>query len=121
AVNWADLRWPLPVGLGQALVGRRVLRFARRAKYILMRVEGGRTLLWHLGMSGRVTLTPPGETPPPLAHEHVVIETEGGWRVGFVDPRRFGSLDLMETDREATHPRLAELGPEPLDEAFTPA
>jgi formamidopyrimidine-DNA glycosylase len=121
AVNRADLRWPLPPGLGQALVGRRVLGFARRGKYILMRIEGGRTLLWHLGMSGRVTLTAPDETPPEAAHEHVVIETERGWRVGFVDPRRFGSLDLMDTDKEATHARLAALGPEPLDDAFTPA
>lgn len=121
AVNRADLRWPLPPGLGQALVGRRVLGFARRAKYILMRMEGGRTVLWHLGMSGRVTLTAPGDIPPLLAHEHVVIGTERGWRVGFVDPRRFGSLDLMETAAEAAHPRLAALGPEPLDEAFTPA
>ncbi len=121
AVNRADLRWPLPPGLGQALVGKRVIGFARRAKYILMRIEGGRTLLWHLGMSGRVTLSAPGETPPAVAHEHVVIETERGWRVGFVDPRRFGSLDLMDTDKEVSHPRLAELGPEPLDEAFTPA
>ncbi|MFN6999955.1 bifunctional DNA-formamidopyrimidine glycosylase/DNA-(apurinic or apyrimidinic site) lyase [Elioraea tepidiphila] len=120
AVNRADLRWPLPPGLGQALVGRRVIGFARRGKYILMRIEGGRTLLWHLGMSGRVTLTAPGEMPPETPHEHVVIETERGWRVGFVDPRRFGSLDLMDTDKEATHPRLAALGPEPLDEAFTP-
>lgn len=121
AVKRADLRWPLPPGLGQALVGRRVLGFARRAKYILMRIEGGRTVLWHLGMSGRVTLTAPGETAPPAAHEHVVIETGSGWRVGFVDPRRFGSLDLMDTDKEAIHPRLAELGPEPLDAAFTPS
>lgn len=121
AVSRADLRWPLPPGLGQALIGKRVVRFARRAKYILMRVEGGRTLLWHLGMSGRVRLSAPGETPPAVPHEHVVIETERGWRVGFVDPRRFGSLDLMDTDKEAEHPRLAELGPEPLDETFTPS
>ena len=121
AVRRADLRWPVPPGLRQALVGKRVVGFARRGKYILMRVEGGLTLLWHLGMSGRVRLTAPGETPPPAAHEHVVIETERGWRVGLVDPRRFGSLDLMDTAKECAHPRLAELGPEPLDEAFTPA
>lgn len=121
AVNRADLRWTLPPGFGQALVGRRVLGFARRGKYILMRIEGGRTLLWHLGMSGRVRLAAPGERVEPVAHEHVVIETGSGWRVGFVDPRRFGGLDLLDTDREAAHPRLARLGPEPLDCAFTPA
>jgi formamidopyrimidine-DNA glycosylase len=115
----ADLRWTLP-DLAP-LAGRRVLGLARRAKYILIRLEGGLTLLLHLGMSGRIVLSPPGSNAPPPPHEHVVFETDEGWRAGFVDPRRFGSLDLMRTGEEASHPRLAGLGPEPLDEAFTPA
>ena len=45
--------------------------------------------------------------------------TAGG--VGFVDPRRFGSVDLVPTAQEEQHRLLAELGPEPLDAAFTPA
>ena len=52
-------------------------------------------------------------------HEHVVLETDDGWRVGFVDPRRFGSVDLVPTAREEEHRLLAGLGPEPLDEAFS--
>ncbi|MCS6855804.1 MAG: DNA-formamidopyrimidine glycosylase, partial [Elioraea sp.] len=117
----ADLRWTVPPGFAQALAGRRILGFGRRGKTILMRLEGGLTVLWHLGMSGRLRLSGPGEPVSPVPHEHVVMETEEGWRVGFVDPRRFGSLDLVETAREAEHPRLAALGPEPLDEGFTPA
>jgi formamidopyrimidine-DNA glycosylase len=117
----ADLRWPLPRGLADAASGRRVTGFARRAKYILMRLEGGLTLILHLGMSGRIVLSPPGSNAPPPPHEHVVFETGEGWRAGFVDPRRFGSLDLVATAAEAAHPRLAGLGPEPLDPGFTPA
>ncbi|MCS6921679.1 MAG: bifunctional DNA-formamidopyrimidine glycosylase/DNA-(apurinic or apyrimidinic site) lyase [Elioraea sp.] len=116
-----DLRWPIPPLFAEALQGRRILGFGRRGKTILMRLEGGLTVLWHLGMSGRLRLSAPDEAASPVPHEHVVIETEDGWRVGFVDPRRFGSLDLVPTAHEADHPRLAGLGPEPRDAAFTPA
>lgn len=116
-----DLRWPIPPGFAEALQGRRILGFSRRGKTILMRLEGKLTVLWHLGMSGRLRLSAREEAALPVPHEHVVIETEDGWRVGFVDPRRFGSLDLVPTAHEADHPRLAGLGPEPLDAAFTPA
>jgi formamidopyrimidine-DNA glycosylase len=117
-LNRADLRWPFPPGLAQRLTGARVEGFRRRAKYILMRLDGADTLLLHLGMSGRMLLRPmPATAPTP--HEHLVIETDDGWRVGFVDPRRFGSIDLVRTNDEDTHRLLRGLGPEPLDEAFS--
>src|SRR5690606_356337 len=37
------------------------------------------------------------------------------------DARRFGSLDLLETERLAEWPQFAALGPEPLGEELTPA
>jgi formamidopyrimidine-DNA glycosylase len=60
-----------------------------------------------------------GHNAPPEAHEHLVLTTDHGWRVGFVDPRRFGSIDLVATGREDEHRLLRGLGPEPLDDAFT--
>ena len=115
-----DLRWPLPEGLQTRLTGARVNGFRRRGKYILMRLAGGDSVLLHLGMSGRMVLTPlrPNQPTP---HEHLVLETDDGWRLGFVDPRRFGSVDLVPTREEDTHRLLADLGPEPLDPAFSPA
>lgn len=115
-----DLRWKLPANLAQRLTGARVLGFRRRGKYILMRLDGGDSMLLHLGMSGRMVLTPgiPNQT---TMHEHLVLETDDGWRVGFVDPRRFGSVDLVPTKQEDHHRLLAELGPEPLEPGFTPA
>jgi formamidopyrimidine-DNA glycosylase len=138
-VRRADLRFPFPPGLARRIEGRRVLSFRRRAKYMLMRLEGGESLLIHLGMSGRMVARAAGAAPlarlgpqgtasdarghnaPPEAHEHLVLATEHGWRVGFVDPRRFGSLDLVASAAEDAHRLLAGLGPEPLDGAFTPA
>ncbi|WP_428493646.1 bifunctional DNA-formamidopyrimidine glycosylase/DNA-(apurinic or apyrimidinic site) lyase [Rhodopila sp.] len=127
-----DMRWPLPPGLAATLTGARVTSFRRRAKYILMRLDNGWSVLLHLGMSGRMLLEPvghpggrPGGGPEGrnaiTLHEHLELETDDGWRVGFVDPRRFGSVDLVETEREDRHRLLAGLGPEPLDETFSPA
>ena len=102
------------------LTGAEVIGFRRRAKYILMRLDSGWSVLIHLGMSGRMLVEPVGRNDITL-HEHIELETDDGWRVGFVDPRRFGSVDLIETDREDQHRLLAGLGPEPLDDAFSVA
>ena len=119
-IRRADLRWPIPAGLSGELAGSRVLGFRRRGKYILMRLERDRSLLIHLGMSGRLNLTRPGVEPvdAPPAHEHAVLTTDDGWRVALVDPRRFGSLDLVPTSKEDAHWLLAGLGPEPLEPEF---
>ena len=45
-----DLRFPLPVDLGEKLKGRHIISVDRRAKYLLIRLSGGLILLSHLGM-----------------------------------------------------------------------
>ncbi len=120
----ADLRWAMPPDLALRLTGARVAGFRRRAKYILMRLGGGESMLLHLGMSGRMTITPMPAAHEPVhvtRHEHLVLETDDDWRVGLVDPRRFGFVDLVPTAAEDAHRLLAGLGPEPLEDAFTPA
>src|SRR5689334_3523141 len=78
-LNRPDLRIPLPVGLRDKIEGRRVARVSRRAKYILMHFEGDGVLLAHLGMAGRMVVTPPGaEAPPPDRHDHVIFTMSDG-------------------------------------------
>ncbi|WP_448578913.1 bifunctional DNA-formamidopyrimidine glycosylase/DNA-(apurinic or apyrimidinic site) lyase [Thermaurantiacus sp.] len=117
-VHRADLRWPVPADFGQRLGGARLLRLARRAKYGLIETDRGDTLIFHLGMSGRMRLDPGDRRP----HDHVeflALAADGPHRVAFNDPRRFGSFHLAPTDRCAMHPLLAGLGPEPLEDGFT--
>ncbi len=117
-----DLRRAIPSGLAERLTGARVLGFRRRGKYILMRLSGGDSMLIHLGMSGRMAIRlQPAVEPDREKHEHLVMETEEGWRIGLIDPRRFGLLDLMPTAGEDAHGLLRGIGPEPLDEGFTAA
>jgi formamidopyrimidine-DNA glycosylase len=120
AVNRPDLRWPMPAGLATRLTGARVESFRRRGKYFFMRVSGGDSLLVHLGMSGRMNVTTDREHALPVPHEHFVVVTDDGWRAALVDPRRFGSLDLVPTAAEDAHRLVAGMGPEPLEPDFTP-
>lgn len=110
------LRWPVPASLGRSMRGRRVLAVDRRAKYLLFRLEGGGTMMLHLGMSGslRVLRTP----RPHDRHDHVDIVLDNGSVLRFNDPRRFGSIHWVRGPVEQ-HPLLAGLGPEPLGPDFT--
>ncbi|WP_367160056.1 bifunctional DNA-formamidopyrimidine glycosylase/DNA-(apurinic or apyrimidinic site) lyase [Kozakia baliensis] len=113
----ADLRWPIPPELPGVLTGATILSLKRRGKYILIRVSGDQSVLLHLGMTGRVRLEPL-DNRAALPHEHVIIETDSGIRLGLIDPRRFGALGLVPTIEEENHPLLAEIGAEPLDKNF---
>ena len=112
-----DLRFPLPENFAERLQGRTIERIDRRAKYILAHLDDGWTLIAHLGMSGRMTLT--NEAPPAAdKHDHIEFRTDEGTTVRFNDPRRFGSMDLIRTAELNAHPILASLGPEPLSNSF---
>lgn len=132
-VRRPDLRWPFPVGMAERLTGARVERLRRRSKYILGDLDTGETVLIHLGMSGRMTITPPHADakdmlgdfhhlhPAPEKHDHVVLDMEDGCRITFNDARRFGAMDLFATEMGEQHKLLAVLGPEPLGNAFDEA
>ena len=125
AVNRPDLRWPFPVGMADRLTGKRVTALRRRSKYILADLDSGETLIIHLGMSGRLLVSGAlsgnfhHDHPNPAKHDHVVLDMESGARVTFNDARRFGSMDLINTDRAETHPLLANIGPEPFGNGFS--
>ncbi len=117
AVRRRDLRRPFPARLAARLKGRRIERIDRRAKYLLFHLDDGMVLLVHLGMSGRLVIADPSETPGP--HTHGVVETEDGVRILYNAARRFGLMDLVSQNQVGDHELLRDLGPEPLGDAFT--
>ena len=106
------LRWPVP-DLDSLLRGRRVLAVERRAKYILIRFAHG-TLIVHLGMSGSLRLVPADSRP--RKHDHIDLLCAGNC-LRLHDPRRFGAM-LWTAEDPLQHPRLRDLGPEPLSDDF---
>jgi len=113
-----DLRRPFPPRFEARLTGRRIETLSRRAKYLALHLDDGAAVLVHLGMSGRM-LVGRQSNDPFGAHDHVVFDLDDGGRVVFNDARRFGLIDLTETDQLANHPLLRDIGPEPLGDAFT--
>ncbi len=113
-VRRRHLRWPV-AGQLDALAGHSVLELQRRAKWLIWRFEHG-ALLWHLGMSG--SFRGWDQAPSPGRHDHIDLVMAGGCTIRFTDPRRFGAVLWQRGADPLAHPRLARLGPEPLEAEF---
>ena len=133
-----DLRFPFPGNFAGRLEGATIARVGRRAKYLLLTLSTGDTLVMHLGMSGRFsvadaaaaggasqeapgtsggTVTGTGTDPK---HDHVVFTLSTGAAVSYNDPRRFGFMLLIPQSGLESHALFASLGVEPLGNAFHP-
>lgn len=111
---------PVPPALvADALVGERVASVDRRGKYLLCRLESGKTLVVHLRMTGSLRHAAAGELPDD-AYRRATLALDTGAELGYRDVRRFGTWELL--DEGHLRPYLAaRLGPEPLAPSFTAA
>ena len=98
--------------LRRQLIGQAVCGIARRGKYLLFNLSGGQSLVMHLRMTGTLLLNPEALD----RHVRAVFGFSNGVQLVFKDQRRLGLIRLVE-DAEAV---VAKLGPEPLDQSFTP-
>ena len=105
---------PPGIRFERALAGERIERAGRRGKYVVLGLSSGRRLITSLRMTGRLIVQASGEAP--LPYGHVVLHFREGDRLTFADMRQFGRMRLVE----ATEQWDADLGPEPLEKAFTP-
>ena len=116
-VHNGALREPVRAALlRRRLGGGRIVAADRRAKYLLLHLDNGHSLVVHLGMSGRLTLVP--AQAPFEPHEHIAFYLDSGERLRLRDPRRFGLVLALPTATLAADPHFAHLGPEPLGADF---
>jgi formamidopyrimidine-DNA glycosylase len=127
-----NLRFDFPEGMAQSMAEATIQSLERRAKYILVHCSNGKTLILHLGMTGRFTIVKPdGQCFEPGAfyheaggfadlgpHDHVVWHLDDGVRIIYNDARRFGFMDWAETLKRDKHKLLADIGVEPLGNSF---
>ena len=121
----------LPKNMQERLEHCKIEDIARRSKYLLLKLSSEETLIIHLGMSGRLlALSDIDQTSTYIGkfnfnnhivekHDHIIIYLEGGVRVVYNDPRRFGAMDLAPTITINRHKWFAKLGPEPLGNKFS--
>jgi len=117
-VEILDARWSRPLApreLADVLEGRRVETLGRRGKYLVWGLQDDVHLVQHLRMTGAVLYEP----RPEPAHVRVRLELSPKRRLVIVDPRRFGTGELLVGGDALEAFFAARLGLEPLDELFT--
>jgi formamidopyrimidine-DNA glycosylase len=96
----------------RVLPGNSVRAVGRRGKWITIALDGGQ-LLFHLGMTGQLTIGQAGRPIEP--HTHLYIDFDNGEQLRYRDVRRFGSVTYFSTPAEAAAFLAARLGPEPFE------
>lgn len=93
--------------------GKQITAVERRAKYIVISLTEGETMIIHLRMSGHLSVVDKSE--PPQKYVHTIFELANGQELRFRNPRKFGRVYLVKEKDEI----LGKLGPEPLEPDFT--
>jgi formamidopyrimidine-DNA glycosylase len=118
----AHIFWPRTLAepdaatLNQRIRGRTVIDVGRRAKYLVVALDSGESLVVHLRMTGRLEVVRGDDPVLTGPHLRACFDLAGGERLAFTDTRKFGRIWLVADLASVT----AKLGPEPLDWQFTP-
>ena len=142
AARVLDERWARPAdpaSVEKAVTGRAIESVGRRGKYLLLGLEGSRSLVMHLRMTGNLLLRPAGgegaealdlmdarfgaprlyESHPEARHLRAAFELDDGSELWFTDARRFGHGVVLDGDEVGDY-LSARLGVEPLTGELTP-
>ena len=109
-------RIPVPADFEDTLEGAAILKVYRIAKYAVLDLDNGFSVVWHFGMSGKVKIidTYPADLEK---HDHIIIVTTRGI-LTFNDARRFGLMTCLKTSNLRTCSLFSHTGPDPFDEQF---
>ena len=113
------LRYPLTRNFKKSILFTKVINISRRAKYILINLNNDKTIIIHLGMSGRIILSSNNKNLK-FKHTHMTLYFKNNIVAKFIDPRRFGCLLVIDTEDIFQNKLFINLGPEPLSRNFNP-
>jgi len=112
----SKLRYPIQKNLSSKVESSTVTTVFRRAKYIIINLSNNRSLVIHLGMSGRIIIVKNNKKK--FKHTHFSILFNKNLVIQFIDPRRFGYIFVTETASLERHRFFVNLGVEPLIRQF---
>lgn len=116
-VRQPKLRESVPPDFAERISSARIIGLRRIAKYMLMDLDNGLTIIWHFGMSGKIKI----ESTAPAKfekHDHIILETDNTVLI-YNDPRRFGIVTLCESDKLRQHHCFKHIGLDPWDTNLT--
>ncbi len=115
-INNYRLREEVPCDISDVITGAQILKYQRRAKYIIISLNNKYSLIWHMGMSGKISITESKNRYD--KHDHIIIKTSKGY-ITYNDPRRFGLFTYCKTDDLDKFHLFCNIGIEPFDEKFS--
>ena len=113
--------------------GKKIIKVWRRAKNVLIDIDGDKTILIHMKMTGHLLYSKyvfskekntwvPEDKKSLFADSfnrfvHLVFILSNGKHIAFSDMRKFATITLI-SDREALTKHFEKVGPEPLEKKF---
>ena len=91
------LRYEIPKNIQKILKSSKIIKIYRIGKYIVVNSQNHYSLIFHLGMSGRLRILKPS-TFVNKKHDHFILKTKKNILI-FNDARRFGVIDLFRTKK----------------------
>jgi len=113
-----QIKWPSAEEFAARVEGEKILNVKRRAKYILLELTGGSTLIVHLRMTGRLVYH--ADAPTTAKHDRLIFRLDNGAALVYADTRTLGAIYCLRLGEESRVKGLQTLGPEPLSAEFTP-
>jgi len=118
--NRKPLRSPVHIDkMTSEILQVKITDVLRRAKYILLPMESGATVVIHLGMTGNLGIF--DKDSPLTKHDHLQWSLNDGNQLRYNDIRRFGSIHVLTASEVAVQEDVffKTSGPEPFDKQFT--
>ncbi len=99
------------------VTGTTIEDIGRLAKFLLIHLDNGYTIISHLRMEGKYRVS----SDPAMIdkHSHAIFTLDNGQKLIYNDVRKFGRMQLWRTADLAENKSIAKLGPEPLSDEFT--
>ena len=107
------LRYKMPKNIPKTLKHNKITKIFRIGKYIIVNLKGNNSLIFHLGMSGRLIIIKSSKFVK-KKHDHFILTTKKNILI-FNDIRKFGFIDLLKTKEIYKKDYIIRLGMDALD------
>ena len=111
-IHVKKLRYLVPHLDLKNIINYKITNLRRIAKYIIIDFDNVKSVIIHLGMSGRLKIVKPNVVF--AKHDHLVFKFNN-LKLIFNDPRRFGFVDIVNSEKVSNVSYIKKLGIDALD------
>ena len=123
------LRYKINEKLMKKMVKSKVLSVSRRSKYIFIKLNNNHTIMFHLGMTGKIIIVDENKKKYKTSfyyklidnnssHDHLIFKFDKKIILIYNDVRKFGFIKIFKTKKIQSSSHIINLGPEPLSKKF---